>query len=417
MFKWYANSCVCYALLEDVEKPKERYNPTSNTKFYENTSKSRWYDRGWTLQELIAPQTVEFYDKNWTFLGSRADLCTALTNITGVSRRLLSKERKVTEYSIAARMSYASHRKTTRKEDMAYCLLGIMDVNMPLLYGEGANRAFLRLQHEIIKNNDDHSIFAWKDPQKSFWKWTGLLAPSPEYFTECNGFRRFQSSRDSDVQTNGGRMRLWLPKLPLTEVASAQNRPTDVVGEYLFLLDCNTEKSGEDVAIRMMRIHENEYVRVDSGEFYVLPRMKPEFLRSVMTRISVPQALGAREWVRWEGTRLGACVIEVYPRGTIFSNIHPNSLYEDQSRVVWRIASLDAQSFSCDVTLANGQRYELDGQFNPKALDFRTQFKCTLRQNRPVRSEKILEVGNIWMCWDEQMNCGCVKMDISDIFE
>ena len=85
--------------------------------------------------------------------------------------------------SIAMKMSWISTRKTTRVEDIAYCLLGLFDVNMPLLYGEG-EKAFLRLQLEIINRSDDETIFAWTSNTKDAW---GLLAPRPSNFKYSGG--------------------------------------------------------------------------------------------------------------------------------------------------------------------------------------------------------------------------------------
>ncbi|KAF2096003.1 HET-domain-containing protein, partial [Rhizodiscina lignyota] len=144
MYHWYADSEICYAYLADVHVQE------SST-----LTKSSWFTRGWTLQELIAPEQVLFYDHGWTPLGSRSDLSWELSYITGIAEAVLAQQKAVNFCSIAERMSWASRRTTTRKEDMAYGLLGLFQVNMPMLYGEGGERAFLRLQEEIIKSSDD----------------------------------------------------------------------------------------------------------------------------------------------------------------------------------------------------------------------------------------------------------------------
>jgi hypothetical protein len=92
---------------------------------------------------------------------------------------------RLVAYPVAVRISWAAKRTTTRDEDMAYCLLGIFDINMPMLYGEGA-KAFLRLQEEIIKQCSDMSIFAWRDFLSSC-NYTGLLAQSPRSFLYARG--------------------------------------------------------------------------------------------------------------------------------------------------------------------------------------------------------------------------------------
>lgn len=182
MFRWYGSAKVCYALLSDIQyQPR---NPSKN----EEIVRSEWFERGWTLQELIAPKEVIFFDRAWKNLGTKATLRKLVSERTGIDISILEGTRPVSRESLACRMSWASERKTTRIEDTAYCLLGIFDVNMPMLYGEG-DKAFLRLQEEIIKRSNDHSIFSWPLPEQtvnpSRRKLYGLLADSPAAFKGC----------------------------------------------------------------------------------------------------------------------------------------------------------------------------------------------------------------------------------------
>lgn len=122
---------------------------------------SRWFTRGWTLQELLAPSLLLFLDQNLALIGSKGELTRALHKATGIEFvYLTSSARQLRRASVACRMSWASSRKTTRIEDNAYCLLGIFGVNMTLLYGEG-EKAFLRLQQQIFASTPDDSLFAW----------------------------------------------------------------------------------------------------------------------------------------------------------------------------------------------------------------------------------------------------------------
>jgi len=148
MFRWYQNATVCYAYLSDVNVNAP---PDSSVRVRSASAigKSQWFTRGWTLQELIAPRELEFYDDNWTCLGTRGYLQDIIAQATRIPVPILTGKDKPNQYPIAQRMSWASRRKTTRVEDTAYCLLGIFGVNMPLLYGEG-ERAFIRLQEEIV---------------------------------------------------------------------------------------------------------------------------------------------------------------------------------------------------------------------------------------------------------------------------
>ena len=157
MFAWYAGAKICYTYLSDFDA----LDPVAEI------SESKWFTRGWTLQELIAPSRVHFYDKSWCSTGTRDVLSQQLSLITGIETELLlaSEHRNVEELlkqlPIARRISWAAKRETTRAEDLAYCLLGIFGVNLPLLYGEG-ERAFVRLQEEIVKNSNDLSLLAWR---------------------------------------------------------------------------------------------------------------------------------------------------------------------------------------------------------------------------------------------------------------
>ncbi len=150
MFRWYSQAHVCYAYLADVDL----VYPTRSF------SESRWFERGWCLQELIAPAHVTFYDKTWLEIGTKASMLDVISQTTKIPHRALIDPESIYVMSINQRMSWASTRVTTRVEDMAYSLMGIFDVNMPLLYGEGS-KAFRRLQTHILAESNDHSILAW----------------------------------------------------------------------------------------------------------------------------------------------------------------------------------------------------------------------------------------------------------------
>ncbi|KAH7139758.1 hypothetical protein B0J13DRAFT_558449 [Dactylonectria estremocensis] len=139
-----------------------------------------WFRRGWCLQELIAPREVEFYASNWTELGTKWSLRQAISDTTSIPEAILLQEKRPGDFPVAQRMSWASKRNTTREEDMAYCLLGIFDIHMPLLYGEGS-RAFIRLQEEIMRRGIDYSIFLWRSTDRNYGT-TGLLCDSPRHF-------------------------------------------------------------------------------------------------------------------------------------------------------------------------------------------------------------------------------------------
>lgn len=194
MYRWYQNAHECYAYLVD-------FAPGSLPQ--DELEKCRWFTRGFTLQELIAPKTVVFFDRDWNVIGGKKDegILEIIVRTTGISELILAGSSPLGGSTIAERMLWASSRETTRPEDKAYCLLGIFEVNMPLVYGEGDN-AFRRLQEEIIKRSNDLSIFAWGTPSNvestkeeslTERQYLGPLARSPADFGalwECVGQTR-----------------------------------------------------------------------------------------------------------------------------------------------------------------------------------------------------------------------------------
>ncbi|PIL27626.1 hypothetical protein GSI_10778 [Ganoderma sinense ZZ0214-1] len=154
MFVWYRDSAVCYAFLADVPRDEDLRAPGSRFRY------SRWFKRGWTLQELIAPRDVVFLSREWSVLGSKSSLSSLIEEITGIPHSILTHKLPLAKVSVAVRMSWASHRETSRTEDKAYSLMGIFDISIAPLYGEG-ERAFVRLQTEILRSLPDQSIFAW----------------------------------------------------------------------------------------------------------------------------------------------------------------------------------------------------------------------------------------------------------------
>lgn len=217
MFRWYSAAGVCYAYLSDVHLdghsgPDDALSSVEaraertpiHSAAYVSFEKSRWFTRGWTLQELIAPQRLLFFDAYWTPIGTKATLAEAVARSTKIDRDVLTG-RSFMSVNVATRMSWAASRETSRVEDRAYALLGIFDVNMPLIYGEGT-KAFRRLQEEIIRTTADQSIFCWQNlpPDENEvdanYSFGALLAPSPDQFLVDNsGRRRIRLWEDSPL--------------------------------------------------------------------------------------------------------------------------------------------------------------------------------------------------------------------------
>jgi Heterokaryon incompatibility protein (HET) len=151
MFRWYQNAAKCYVYLSDVSIRKRKADDQFSDSTWEPAFRaSRWFRRGWTLQELLAPDSVEFFSLGCERLGDKKTLEPQIHEITGIPTAALGNT-SLSRFHVNDRLLWANNRQTTRVEDKAYSLLGIFDIQMPLLYGEGEEKAFRRLREEIDK--------------------------------------------------------------------------------------------------------------------------------------------------------------------------------------------------------------------------------------------------------------------------
>lgn len=202
MYEWYHQSAICYAYLHDVNDASE-------------IPQSAWFQRGWTLQEFIAPKVLNFFASDWTFLGSREDVIHLglIPQCIRIQRKIFGSLAISDDVSIAQRMSWAAGRETTEEEDMAYSLLGLFDVHLPAIYGI-KQKAFRELQLKIMSRFIDKSLFAWKLTSNAASGCcsppsTGLLAASPSQYRDvcayeipCQQFyHSFKSNRFSRWET------------------------------------------------------------------------------------------------------------------------------------------------------------------------------------------------------------------------
>jgi Heterokaryon incompatibility protein (HET) len=152
MFRWYQNADKCYAYLSNVSTSGHTTDPQLlQTTWIEVFRNSRWFFRGWTLQELIAPASVEFFSREGNRLGSKKSLEQDIHETTGIAVEAL-RGGSLLDFTVEERMSWANRRKTERPEDEAYALLGIFNIRMRPDYGEGKRNAFERLQRKIEKS-------------------------------------------------------------------------------------------------------------------------------------------------------------------------------------------------------------------------------------------------------------------------
>jgi hypothetical protein len=251
MFGWYESSKICYAYLSDVQRAD----------IAAQFPQSKWFTRGWTLQELLAPENVVFYDQDWKKFGTKHGHAEWISAITGIDKAALSDKlpSDLGSFCVAKRMSWASRQVTTRVEDTAYALLGIFNINMPLLYGEGM-RAFTRLQEEILRKSSDDSILAW-GLDTNAWHPQGLvpntvikdrlnhvkgviaLASSPKKFENCQDLVFVPQRKSALTMTSVG----LEVELPLVKIEASRSlwagflscsiSSDDIVGIVLCSLD------------------------------------------------------------------------------------------------------------------------------------------------------------------------------------
>ncbi|KZL78455.1 HET domain-containing protein [Colletotrichum tofieldiae] len=302
MFAWYEHSVKCYAYLSDIEFSGELANNCSESYQHQTLSRSRWFTRGWTLQELLAPREVLFFSKEWSLLGNRRSLADVIQRITNIDCQYLHRRSKklLSSASVSERMSWLSCRKTTRAEDMAYCMLGIFDINMPLLYGEGA-KAFTRLQEEILKTSTDQSLFCWSWTENDPGSWVSMLAPSPRNFR--NG-QEYQPANDATSRpvpysmTNFGlSIQLTLIRPADIRISNFGFRPPQYIGVLAastkngYLIGVPLEETGVTDTYRVIR----DFPRPIALQWTSLRALRAENLKVEVHNVFVPSKSPGRD--------------------------------------------------------------------------------------------------------------------------
>lgn len=291
MYKWYSGAAICYAYLSDimsscptfsdhrilpnnVDEPRATDRDISDFNYWTSIlgdeprdddsvdpeelifwkgafCNCKWFTRGWTLQELLAPRNIKFYTAGWKWLGVKASLISTISSATRIEESILTSMDSVITASVAKRMSWAADRKTTRIEDEAYSLLGIMGVNMPLLYGEGS-RAFARLQEEILKTSYDMSILAWAGSGTKM----SLFATSASDFAGCHNIETFGRPEIFESTKYGITMQCPLVTQPAGKSARDQ---------HLAILNCRRKDRANDIlAIRLWQDNRSQRFIVGS---------------------------------------------------------------------------------------------------------------------------------------------------------
>ncbi|KAF5340121.1 hypothetical protein D9758_013179 [Tetrapyrgos nigripes] len=262
MYQYYEDAEVCYAYLCDVSASYHPRDPCSGFR------SSRWFRRGWTLQELLAPSHVVFLDRDWIRIGTRWSLRDVISATTAIPVKVFEGH-DINAFSVAQRISWAALRETTRPEDQAYCLMGIFGVSMPPIYGEGGIKAFMRLQQEIIKISDDRSIFAWTASSKGEGP-RGLLARSPYEFRMSGEVKASEPDVGDRASYSFGNNGLHI-HLPLVTTDSS-HFGADV---FLAYLHCQSGRDGSYIHVYLRKTARQRYVRCHADELALLPSLSP----------------------------------------------------------------------------------------------------------------------------------------------
>ncbi|KAK4182006.1 NACHT domain-containing protein, partial [Podospora australis] len=198
MFRWYRNAAKCYTYLVDVSIPSPDVDDKS---IWEPAFRaSRWFTRGWTLQELIAPTSVEFFSREKIRLGDRKSLEKIIHSVTGIPLEAL-RGGLLSDFSVHDRMSWIEKRNTEREEDMAYSLFGIFDVQLPLLYGEGKEKALKRLREKTGEHDGCLADLRVTDPRHDKKRIEtakgGLLKDSYRWVLSNAQFQQWHNGEDN----------------------------------------------------------------------------------------------------------------------------------------------------------------------------------------------------------------------------
>ncbi|KAF9701699.1 hypothetical protein EKO04_000973 [Ascochyta lentis] len=262
-FKRYREAHVCFAYLDDVLARKSDTETDMSRMNKKGLGEARWFTRGWTLQELIAPRKVEFFDMDWKFLGTRRSLRKVLATITKINESVLAGK-AMDQICIARRMRWAAGRQTKREEDVAYSLLGIFGVTMSIIYGEGKKSAFRRLQRQIVDANGDQTLFAWQP--------RGALKMSdrtpPVRMDDNEGLDLFASDPAEFVFNKADQIVPTARRGPApstitlgTDVGVTVEKMASQRGFFIGILACSLKDKPNDCLVVVLQRRQNGYVR------------------------------------------------------------------------------------------------------------------------------------------------------------
>ncbi|KAK6853737.1 hypothetical protein PG995_010549 [Apiospora arundinis] len=311
MFKWYSQSRVCMVYLNDMDVRTEAQSEKGE---FPIPDTCRWFTRGWCLQELIAPQNMMFYDKEWNAVATKTDVSQLLSEKSGIPQSVLDDPNELSSIPVACRLAWASKRQTTRVEDQAYCLLGIFDINMPLLYGEGS-KAFIRLQEQILQHHGDLSLFAWVPDEGQHKTYMDMFAPSTKQFahsydTYWTSQGNFHTQNVCSVGSRG--VHMTRTRFQTRDPQYITEAPSDDLS-----LGCSSKALGPWI-LSLRMVGSGVYVRlrhgsgtdltpgenwtlVDHNNIFIVPRINRDVLQSIESyhRASICIAPSAAKMARF----------------------------------------------------------------------------------------------------------------------
>jgi hypothetical protein len=360
MFAWYQQSEVCYAYLDDFPAGAP----------FEKLQQCRWFSRGWTLQELLAPKLVVFFDQEWQLIGEKSKLWEPLSVATGIPEKFIHGE-DFRRASIAQRMSWAAKRQTARVEDIAYCLLGIFDVSLPLKYGD-KQRAFVQLQEAIIEGSTDHSLFAWSRNDGSGP--VGILAQSPADFAMCGNIVPYPSAGTSSYTMTNKGLQIDLPIITAA-------RPPHFPRPHA-IIRCHT--AGDllsDLAIPLKHTGGIQYVRQNPRPLPKVSELEVSHgRRDETTLIHLQKQVNLSQEEPPRSYPFGAYIIRRLPSrrsGFQMDGVWPSEVLDTESKIISNQTQPTAIAFQCarpsipfnwplpDVIVVCGIHQDLSNQLFP----------------------------------------------------
>ena len=272
MFRWYRRAQKCYVYLADVS------TSTWKTQFRD----SQWFRRGWTLQELIAPYSVEFFSQDGVRLGDKRSLEQDVHNVTGIPTSVL-RGGILSNFSVEERLAWMEQRETTRPEDKAYALFGIFNVYIPLLYGEGRVKAFQRLGEAVAKGNTYLAELRLTDPRDDMLRIAdtkgGLFRSASNWIFETDAFHRWRDTDDARLLWIKGEPGMGKTMLLITIIEELDRQPSTASSTALSYFFCQSTNALLNNATAVLR-----------GLIYLLCEQQPHLVSYLRTRYEGPGA-------------------------------------------------------------------------------------------------------------------------------